>query len=100
MKKRLAYLTGFFALMLLFFIIQKPGFMFYNDAVGRGIPMLDYFKVMWHISYCPAVAGNLYQHLVQTFPAPENDCHLLHTHQPYRSNYLCRRHVPVSILEF
>lgn len=60
MKKRLAYLTGFFALMLLFFIIQKPGFMFYNDAVGRGIPMLDYFKVMWHgISLDAATTGYL-----------------------------------------
>lgn len=60
MKKRLAYLMGFFALMLLFFIVQKPGFMFYNDAVGRGIPMLDYFKVMWHgISLDAATTGYL-----------------------------------------
>lgn len=60
MKKRLAYLMGFFALILLFFIVQKPGFMFYNDAVGRGVPALDYFKVMWHgISLDAATTGYL-----------------------------------------
>ncbi len=48
MKTRLAYLAGFFFVMLLFFMLQKPVFMFYNDAVGRGISVFDYFRVICH----------------------------------------------------
>ena len=60
MKKRLAYLIGFFAVILLFFMAQKPGFMFYNDAIGRGVSTLDYFRVIWHgISLDAATTGYL-----------------------------------------
>ena len=60
MKKRLAYLIGFFAVILLFFMAQKPGFMFYNDAIGRGVSTLDYFHVIWHgISLDAATTGYL-----------------------------------------
>lgn len=60
MKTRLAYLIGFFAVMLLFFMIQKPGFMFYNDAIERGTTALDFLQVIWHgISLDAATTGYL-----------------------------------------
>ena len=37
MKKRIAYLIAFFAMVLGCFLIQKPLFMLYNDAVEKGI---------------------------------------------------------------
>ena len=60
MKTRLSYLLGFFVVILLFFMVQKPGFMFYNDALGRGISALDYFRVIGHgISLDAATTGYL-----------------------------------------
>lgn len=48
MKKRIAYLILFFVVVFLFFILQKPCFMLYNDALGRGVSFVDYMQVMWH----------------------------------------------------
>ena len=60
MKKRFLYLGLFFATALLLFIFQKPLFMLYNDSVGRGVPLAEYFRVMWHgASLDAAVTGYL-----------------------------------------
>ena len=60
MKKRIAYLVLFFAIMLLFFVLQKPCFMLYNDAPGRAVPFVGYLQVMLHgISLDAATTGYL-----------------------------------------
>ncbi len=60
MKKRFLYLCGFFLVVLLLFIFQKPLFMLYNGSVDRGVDVADYFRVMWHgASLDAAVAGYL-----------------------------------------
>lgn len=58
MKKRIVYLILFFGFILLFFAVQKPCFMFYNDALGRGINTSDMFQVIIHgLSLDAATAG-------------------------------------------
>ena len=45
MKKRIAYLIAFFAMVLGCFLIQKPLFMLYNDAVEKGVSPADFGRV-------------------------------------------------------
>ena len=48
MKKRIAYLIAFFAMVLGCFLIQKPLFMLYNDAVEKGVSPADFGRVILH----------------------------------------------------
>ncbi len=48
MKKRLAYLGYIFAAILGYFLLQKPIFMLYNGALEKGVPFMDYLKVLYH----------------------------------------------------
>lgn len=60
MKKRLVYLLLFFVAVLLAFVLQKPCFMLYNDAISRGVSFNDYIQVMWHgVSLDATTAGYL-----------------------------------------
>lgn len=60
MKKRITYIVLYFLTVLLTFICQKPLFMLYNDAVGKGVSGMDYLQVMWNgISLDAATAGYL-----------------------------------------
>ena len=46
MKKRIIYIVSYFLLILTLFVSQKPLFMLYNDAVGKGALFCDFFRVM------------------------------------------------------
>lgn len=60
MKKRIAYISLYFFTVLLIFILQKPLFMLYNGAVGKGFGFTDYLDVMYHgASLDAATAGYL-----------------------------------------
>lgn len=60
MKKRLLFILSFFAAVLGYFVLQKPCFMFYNDAAGKGASLSDFMDVMFHgISLDAATAGYL-----------------------------------------
>ena len=60
MKKRITYIVLYFLTVLLIFVCQKPLFMLYNDAKGKGVSAMDYLQVMWHgISLDAATAGYL-----------------------------------------
>ncbi len=60
MGRRIGFLVLFFVTVVCIFMGQKPFFMFYNDAVGRGIVLADYFRVMKHgLSLDAATAGYL-----------------------------------------
>lgn len=60
MKKRIAYLILVFAVIFIFFILQKPFFMLYNDAPGRLVPFSSYLQVMFHgMSLDAATTGYL-----------------------------------------
>lgn len=60
MKKRIAYLILVFAVIFIFFILQKPFFMLYNDAPGRLVPFSSYLQVMFHgMSLDTATTGYL-----------------------------------------
>ena len=60
MKKRITYIVLYFLTVLLIFVCQKPLFMLYNDAMGKGAGFSDYGQVMWHgISLDAATAGYL-----------------------------------------
>ena len=60
MKKRLVYLLLFFVAVLLAFVLQKPCFMLYNDAISRGVSFNDYIQVMWQgVSLDATTAGYL-----------------------------------------
>lgn len=48
MKKRLAYLGYIFAAILGYSLLQKPIFMLYNGALEKGVPFMDYLKVLYH----------------------------------------------------
>lgn len=48
MKKRLAYLGYIFAAILGYYLLQKPIFMLYNGALEKGVPFMDYLKVLYH----------------------------------------------------
>lgn len=48
MKKRLVYIVGYFLLVLLLFISQKPLFMCYNGAAEKGMGLSDYGQVILH----------------------------------------------------
>jgi phosphoglycerol transferase MdoB-like AlkP superfamily enzyme len=48
MKKRIAYVALHFIVLWLIFILQKPLFMLYHGAIGKGIGLTDYFRVMGH----------------------------------------------------
>ena len=48
MKKRIIYIVSYFFTLLLLFVIQKPLFMLYNDAVGKEVSVNDFWQVMWH----------------------------------------------------
>ena len=48
MKKRIAYIVSYFITVFLIFICQKPLFMLYNDAQGKGVEWLDYVQVILH----------------------------------------------------
>ena len=58
MKKRIVYIVSYFFTVLLMFVIQKPLFMLYNDAVGKEVNLTDFGQVMWHgISLDATTAG-------------------------------------------
>ena len=60
MKKRIVYIVSYFFTVLLMFVIQKPLFMLYNDAVGKEVNLTDFGQVMWHgISLDATTAGYL-----------------------------------------
>ena len=46
MKKRIIYIVSYFLLVLTLFVSQKPLFMLYNDASGKGALFGDFFRVM------------------------------------------------------
>lgn len=48
MKKRIIYIGLYFLTVLLIFIVQKPLFMLYNGAIGKGYGITDYLHVMFH----------------------------------------------------
>ena len=48
MKKRIIYLVSVYLLFVCIFLLEKPVFMLYNDALGRGYGVLDYLSVMFH----------------------------------------------------
>lgn len=48
MKKRFTYILTFFATVFLLFVVQKPLFMCYNDALEKGAGMSDFLQVMLH----------------------------------------------------
>lgn len=48
MKSRLRYLATYYLELLLVFVVQKPLFMLYCGAAGRGVALGDYFRVVWH----------------------------------------------------
>ena len=60
MKKRLLFIASLFAALWAFFILQKPVFMLYNDAVAKGFGFSDFMDVMFHgASLDSAVVGYL-----------------------------------------
>ena len=60
MKKRIIYIVSYFFTLLLLFVIQKPLFMLYNDAVGKEVSVNDLWQVMWHgVSLDATTAGYL-----------------------------------------
>lgn len=60
MKKRIAYISLYFFTVLLIFILQKPLFMLYNGAIGKGFGFTDFLQVMYHgASLDAATAGYL-----------------------------------------
>ena len=60
MKKRIIYIVSYFFTLLLLFVIQKPLFMLYNDAVGKEVSANDFWQVMWHgVSLDATTAGYL-----------------------------------------
>ena len=60
MKKRIIYIVSYFFTLLLLFVIQKPLFMLYNDAVGKEVSVNDFWQVMWHgVSLDATTAGYL-----------------------------------------
>lgn len=48
MKKRFTFLLAFFLTAFALFVLQKPCFMLYNDAIGKGGSMNDFLQVMWN----------------------------------------------------
>ena len=48
MKSRLRYLATYYLELLLVFVVQKPLFMLYCGAAGKGVALGDYFRVVWH----------------------------------------------------
>ena len=48
MKKRFTYLLAFFTTIFLLFVIQKPLFMLYNNALTKGAGMDDFLQVVLH----------------------------------------------------
>lgn len=48
MRRRFVYIASLFVAVWAIFALQKPCFMLYNDSCARGVPLMDYFKVMWH----------------------------------------------------
>lgn len=48
MRKRLLYIISFFAAFLGYFILQKPCFMLYNDALGKDVSLTDFWQVIYH----------------------------------------------------
>jgi phosphoglycerol transferase MdoB-like AlkP superfamily enzyme len=60
MKKRWMYIVGYFLLLFLLFIAQKPLFMLYNEAVDKGLGVRECCQVMWHgMSLDATTAGYL-----------------------------------------
>ena len=60
MKKRIIYIVSYFFTLLLLFVIQKPLFMLYNDAIGKEVGVSDFWQVMWHgVSLDATTAGYL-----------------------------------------
>ena len=60
MKKRIIYIVSYFFTLLLLFVIQKPLFMLYNDAVGKEVSVSCFWQVMWHgVSLDATTAGYL-----------------------------------------
>lgn len=48
MKKRAGYLGAYFLTLFLMFVLQKPLFMLYNDATGKGVTGENWLQVMLH----------------------------------------------------
>ena len=58
--KRIIFLLKLYATLLVAFIIQKPLFMLYNDAIGKDIAFSDYLDVIAHgFTLDAATAGYL-----------------------------------------
>ena len=54
------YIVGYFLLLFLLFVAQKPLFMLYNDAVDKGLGVRECCQVMWHgMSLDATTAGYL-----------------------------------------
>jgi phosphoglycerol transferase MdoB-like AlkP superfamily enzyme len=48
MKKRISFVALHFLVLWLIFILQKPVFMLYHGAIGKGIGLTDFLRVMTH----------------------------------------------------
>ena len=60
MKKRIVFLLLIFLSFWGGFLLQKPLFMLYNGAIGKGTALTDYFRVLYHgASLDAATAGYL-----------------------------------------
>ena len=60
MKKRIVFLLLIFLSFWGGFLLQKPLFMLYNGAIGKGTALADYFRVLYHgASLDAATAGYL-----------------------------------------
>ena len=54
------YIVGYFLLLFLLFVVQKPLFMLYNEAVDKGLGFRECCQVMWHgMSLDATTAGYL-----------------------------------------
>ena len=48
MEKRIVFLLLIFLSFWGGFLLQKPLFMLYNGAIGKGTALADYFRVLYH----------------------------------------------------
>lgn len=58
MKKRIVYISLYFFMVLLIFILQKLLFMFYNGFIEKGFGFVDYMQVMvYGVSFDVVMVG-------------------------------------------
>ena len=58
MKKRISYIVGYFFVVFLLFVCQKPLFMLYNDAMVKGLGIHDFVQVILHGSSLDATTAS------------------------------------------